>query len=67
MPGSPRRVRNAVLLTHDGFGHVSLTDPSQCVVHAIGEYLVKLRTPPRGTASPSDRLPFDPEFGEPLP
>lgn len=62
-----RRLRNAVLLTHDGYGHISFTDPSRCVVRAIGEYLVNLSPPPRGTVCPSDRLPFDPEFGEPLP
>jgi pimeloyl-ACP methyl ester carboxylesterase len=62
-----QRLRNAVLLTHDGYGHISFVDPSRCVVRAIGEYLVDLTTPPRGTVCPSDRLPFDPEFGEPLP
>jgi pimeloyl-ACP methyl ester carboxylesterase len=62
-----RRLRNAVLLTHDGYGHISFVDPSRCVVRAMGEYLVDLKTPPEGTVCPSDRLPFDPDFGGPLP
>jgi hypothetical protein len=27
---------------------------------------VNIVTPPRGTVCPSDRLPFDPEFGQPV-
>jgi hypothetical protein len=27
---------------------------------------VNIVTPPRGTVCPSDRLPFDPEFGQPM-
>jgi pimeloyl-ACP methyl ester carboxylesterase len=62
-----RRLGNAVLLTHDGYGHLSHADPSSCVQAAVGRYLVDLTTPPRGTVCPSDRLPFDPEFGQPVP
>jgi pimeloyl-ACP methyl ester carboxylesterase len=62
-----RRLGNAVLLTHDGYGHLSHADPSSCVQAAIGRYLVDLTTPPPGTVCPSDRLPFDPEFGQPAP
>jgi len=62
-----RRLGNAVLLTHDGYGHVSFQDPSTCVEEASTAYLVHLVTPPRGTVCPSDRQPFDPHFGEPLP
>ncbi len=62
-----RRLGNAVLLTHDGYGHISFVDPSRCVVSAIGEYLVHLRPPKRGAVCASDRQPFDPRFGEPLP
>jgi pimeloyl-ACP methyl ester carboxylesterase len=60
-----RRLGNAVLLTHEGYGHVSLVDPSACVQHAITRYLVSLITPPRGTVCQSDHQPFDPKFGEP--
>ena len=62
-----RRLGNAVLLTHNGYGHVSFQDPSTCVEEASTAYLVHLVTPPRGTVCRSDRHPFDPHFGEPLP
>ncbi|MFL5792705.1 MAG: alpha/beta hydrolase, partial [Actinomycetota bacterium] len=58
-----RRLGNAVLLTHDGYGHLSSADPSTCVVQATGRHLVDLATPARGIVCPSDRLPFDPDFG----
>ena len=61
-----RRLGNAVLLTHDGYGHISLTDPSECVKRATGRYLVTLRAPARGTVCASDHEPFDPDFGEPV-
>ena len=72
-PASPnanvRRVAhllgNAMLLTHDGYGHTSEADPSRCVEHATSAYLVHLITPAKGTACPSDRQPFDPQFGQP--
>jgi pimeloyl-ACP methyl ester carboxylesterase len=62
-----RRLGNAVLLVHDGHGHLTRRDPSSCVTQAIGRYLVDLATPPSGTVCPSDRLPFDPDFGQPIP
>jgi pimeloyl-ACP methyl ester carboxylesterase len=62
-----RRLGNAVLLTHDGYGHLSRRDPSACVLQATGSYLVDLTVPARGSVCPSDRLPFDPEFGQPVP
>jgi pimeloyl-ACP methyl ester carboxylesterase len=55
---------NAILLTHDGYGHTSEADPSQCVLHATSAYLAELITPPKGTICRSDRQPFDPQFGE---
>jgi pimeloyl-ACP methyl ester carboxylesterase len=60
-----RRLGNAVLLTHDGYGHVSQADPSTCVMQALGRYFTSLTTPARGTICPSDRGPFDPGFGQP--
>lgn len=60
---SARRLGNAVLLTHDGYGHVSFHDPSACVEQARVAYLVKLVTPPKGTVCRSDKKPFDPGFG----
>lgn len=62
-----RRLGNAVLLTHAGYGHLSDRDPSTCVADAVGRYLVTLGTPRRGTVCRPDRLPFDPEFGRPAP
>jgi pimeloyl-ACP methyl ester carboxylesterase len=60
-----RRLGNAVLLTHDGYGHISQSDPSACVMQALGRYFTSLSTPARGTICPSDRGPFDPAFGQP--
>ena len=60
-----RRLGNAVLLTHDGYGHVSQVDPSTCVMQALGRYFTGLITPARGTICPSDHGPFDPGFGQP--
>jgi hypothetical protein len=54
------RLGNAVLLTHDGYGHTSDADPSTCVDRAIAAYLVDLVVPPKGTTCPSNQLPFDP-------
>jgi pimeloyl-ACP methyl ester carboxylesterase len=62
-----RRLGNAVLLIHDGYGHLTRRDPSTCITQAMGSYLVNLTTPPSGTVCPADRLPFDPDFGQPIP
>lgn len=62
-----RLLGNAVLLKQKGYGHGTYTDPSACAQEALGEYLVDLVAPARGTVCPSDRQPFDPDFGEPLP
>jgi hypothetical protein len=41
--------------------------PRQCFGTCAGrQHLVNIVTPPRGTVCPSDRLPFDPEFGQPV-
>jgi len=61
---SARRLGNALLLTHDGYGHVSFHDPSACVDRARVAYLVALKTPPEGTVCRSDKKPFDPGFGQ---
>ncbi len=62
-----RLLGNAVLLTAAGYGHPSYADPSQCVERWRVRYLVHLLSPPRGTVCRSDRQPFDPGFGKPLP
>ena len=53
-----QRLGNAVLLTEDGYGHLTVNDPSQCVDQARTRYLVDLITPPRGTVCQADKLPF---------
>jgi hypothetical protein len=41
--------------------------PRQCFGACAGRQLPSnIVTPPRGTVCPSDRLPFDPEFGQPV-
>jgi pimeloyl-ACP methyl ester carboxylesterase len=60
---SARRLGNTVLLTHDGYGHVSFHDPSACIDRARVAYLVKLITPPKGTVCHSNKKPFTPGFG----
>jgi len=57
---------NAVLLTHDGYGHTSDEDPSACIQREVAAYLIRLATPPPGTVCRSDHLPFSPDFGPPL-
>ena len=60
---SARRLGNAVLLTHEGYGHISFQDPSACIDRARVAYLVRLITPPKGTVCQSDKRPFAPGFG----
>jgi hypothetical protein len=60
-----RLLGNAVLLVHDGYGHLTVNDPSTCVTRTQGRYLTDLVVPRRGTHCPSDRTPFDPAFGTP--
>jgi len=60
---SAQLLGNAVLLTHEGYGHVSFRDPSACIERARVEYLTELITPPRGTVCRADQQPFDPGFG----
>ena len=52
------RFGNAVLLTHDGYGHVSSHDPSSCIEAWWTKYLVDLEAPPDGTVCAADRKPF---------
>lgn len=62
-----KTLKNATLLTHEGYGHTSDVDPSACVERDVARYLTTLKTPPNGAVCQSDREPFDPDFGEPLP
>ena len=56
---SQHRLGNAVLLTHDGYGHLSFKDRSQCVEDARVRYLVDLETPAPGTVCQADQVPFE--------
>lgn len=58
-----RLLGNAVLLTHEGYGHLSFQDPSACVERARVAYLVDLTTPPPGTVCMPDQVPFGPGTG----
>ncbi len=60
---SARRLRNAVLLTLNGYGHVSFHDPSTCIDRARVAYLVRLITPRKGTVCQANKKPFTPGFG----
>ena len=59
---SAQLLGNAVLLTHEGYGHVSFRNPSACIERAYVDYLTELITPPPGTVCQSDQQPFDPGF-----
>jgi hypothetical protein len=61
---SANRLGNAVLLTLNGIGHISLNDPSDCIDQARVAYLVDLTTPPPGTVCQPAKQPFDPGFGK---
>ncbi len=50
---------NAVLLTHQGYGHLSFTDPSACIEEARTRYLVDLELPAPGTVCVADHQPFN--------
>jgi pimeloyl-ACP methyl ester carboxylesterase len=54
-----RLLGNAVLLTHDGYGHLSYQDPSACVERARVAYLVDRVTPAPGTVCEPDQSPFE--------
>ena len=57
---------NAVLLTHEGYGHTSDEDPSACIQRRVAAYLTDLATPLPKTVCRSDHLPFSPKFGPSL-
>jgi pimeloyl-ACP methyl ester carboxylesterase len=53
-----QRLGNAVLLTEDGYGHLTMNDPSQCVDQVRTRYLLTLVPPARGTVCKADVPPF---------
>lgn len=50
---------NAVLLTSEGYGHLSFNNPSACIEAARTAYLVNLETPAPGTVCQADQQPFN--------
>ena len=59
-----RRLGNAVLVTNNGYGHTTESDPSTCIDAAVGRYLTTLATPRNRTVCQPDGKPFEPNFGE---
>ena len=57
-----RLLGNAVLLTQEGYGHLSFRNRTACVDQAAVAYLTEPITPPAGTVCQSDQQPFDPDF-----
>ena len=53
-----KQLSNAVLLTLDGYGHVTSHDPSACIEKARVAYIVDLVVPPAGTVCAADHRPF---------
>jgi len=53
-----KRLGNAVLLTQDGYGHLTMNDPGQCVDQVRTRYLVSLVPPAKGTVCKADEPPF---------
>lgn len=51
-----RLLGNATLLTHVGYGHPAVSDPSVCVTATVRSYLVDLQVP--ATVCHADRSPF---------
>ncbi|MFI6766350.1 alpha/beta hydrolase [Streptomyces sp. NPDC050355] len=49
---------DARLLTHDGYGHTELINPSACVKDHESRYLIDGTLPPAGTTCRQDRPPF---------
>ncbi|MGW7284741.1 alpha/beta hydrolase [Streptomyces sp. NPDC054847] len=53
-----RELANARLLTHDGYGHTALLNPSSCVNEHASRYFVDGTLPPAGTVCRPDTPPF---------
>ncbi|MFI9612811.1 alpha/beta hydrolase [Streptomyces sp. NPDC052023] len=53
-----RELADARLLTHEGYGHTALVNPSSCVQAHESRYLVDGTLPPEGTKCRQDRPPF---------
>lgn len=60
---SAQRLRSIMpdsrLITHDGFGHVSIVDRSTCAENAVNSYLLTGTAPDTDLFCRANRLPFD--------
>ncbi|MEU9472407.1 alpha/beta fold hydrolase [Streptomyces avermitilis] len=53
-----KELANARLLTHNGYGHTALTNPSSCVKEYESRYFVDGTLPPAGATCQQDTPPF---------
>ncbi|MEJ8646977.1 alpha/beta hydrolase [Streptomyces sp. MS1.AVA.3] len=53
-----KELANARLLTHHGYGHTALVNPSSCVNDYESRYLIEGTLPPAGAACQQDTPPF---------
>ena len=53
-----RLLARARLLTVDGYGHTSLTNPSACANGYASRYFIAKTLPPQGTRCKQDLKPF---------
>ncbi|MEU0373376.1 alpha/beta hydrolase [Streptomyces sp. NPDC006283] len=53
-----KELADARLLTHNGYGHTALINPSSCVQAHESRYLIDGTLPPAGTTCQPDALPF---------
>ncbi|MFH8804001.1 alpha/beta hydrolase [Streptomyces sp. NPDC017936] len=53
-----RALADARLLTHHGYGHTTLANPSSCVSDHVGRYVLDGVLPPPGTSCEPDTAPF---------
>ncbi|MER6999951.1 alpha/beta fold hydrolase [Streptomyces sp. NPDC000410] len=53
-----KELGNARLLTHRGYGHTALINPSSCVKNHESRYLIDGTLPPAGATCPQDTPPF---------
>ncbi|WP_326754507.1 alpha/beta hydrolase [Streptomyces hirsutus] len=53
-----KQLANARLLTHNGYGHTALLNPSSCINTYTGRYFIDGTPPPTGTTCRPDTPPF---------
>ena len=53
-----RLLRRSRLLTVDGYGHGTFSNPSACTNRVISRYLISKKLPPKGARCRQDAEPF---------